>query len=77
MLDEFSAPPPPSSNIDGKKPEQHPPTAPAPKGKASGSEADQGRSSTSEAEDEFAKRLEAGMAELLGELESSVSFAAM
>lgn len=73
MLDEFSA-----IKVDPKKPAP-PSTAeasqPKPEAAASGSSAEaKPEAEAALSEDDFAKQLQAGMADLLGELEKSVSF---
>lgn len=78
MLDEFS-----TARLDSKKPEQicsgkqapQPAPAPAPAfaGVASSSTAKEPSLEDAFSEEEFAKQLQAGMADLLGELEKSVS----
>lgn len=64
MLDEFSA-----VKIDPKKPEAEPSAAPS----AAKPPAASATEEPALSEDEFAQQLQAGMADLLGELESSVS----
>lgn len=76
MLDEFS-----TVRLDSKKPEQicsgkpapQPAPAPAPAAVASSSTEKEPSLEDAFSEEEFAKQLQAGMADLLGELEKSVS----
>ncbi len=73
MLDDFS-----SLKVDAKKPAAAPaaapePVAPAEAPVAAAAGADEANLENPMSDDDFAQQLQAGMADLLGELESSVS----